>query len=256
MFSKLTKNALLCSLIIAISACSTFSQHKNVKAGDKESIATKETLYESTGNYNGLISLYRDVLKNKEDPQVRYKLAEAYYAKGDSASSLLYLEPLLTGDAQVNDFARILQVKNLIQKGQYKEAVSTASTILAKSARNGEVYNLRGIAFAQLGNLQNAQEDINKAREFFINDVVAVNNLAMVHIINGDYRNASALLLPQYLNGVKEPRLVHNLVFALVKSGDLDYAKDIIVKERLNSSPDDLINALKKTERRSTAVRK
>ncbi|MGC7589354.1 tetratricopeptide repeat protein [Bisgaard Taxon 46] len=258
MFSKVTKNVLLCGLAISVSACSSLSllNNKNKQEISDASISAKESLYESTRNYSALISLYRDVLKNREDAMIRYKLAEAYYAKGDSASSLLYLEPLLVGNAQVNEFARILEVKNLIQLGKYKEAVSVASAILDKSPKNGEIYNLRGIAYAQLGNLQNAEADINKARAFFINDVVAVNNLGMVYIINGDYRNAVQLLLPQYLNGIKEPRLVHNLVFALVKSNDLDYAKDIIVKERLNSSPDDLINALKKIERASSAVRK
>ncbi|HDR1392220.1 TPA: NrfG protein, partial [Pasteurella multocida] len=109
-------------------------------------------------------------------------------------------------------------------------------------------------AYAQNGNLVNARNDINKAREFFINDNVAINNLAMLNIINGDFNNAVSLLLPQYLNGVKNSRLIHNLVFALVKNGDLDYAKDIIVKERLNTSPDDLINALKKTTHVSKGV--
>ncbi|HDR1022756.1 TPA: tetratricopeptide repeat protein [Pasteurella multocida] len=258
MFSKVTKNILLCGLAITISACSSlpFKKDKNPEQFSDASISAKESLYESTKNYSALISLYRDVLKAREDEMIRYKLAEAYYAKGDSSSSLLYLEPLLTGQKQVNDFARILQVKNLIQRGIYKDAVSTATAILDKSPKNGEIYNLRGIAYAQLGNLQNAEADINKARQFFINDVVAVNNLGMIYILNGDYRNAVQLLLPQYLNGIKEPRLVHNLVFALVKSNDLDYAKDIILKERLNSSPDDLINALKKTERVSNTVRK
>ena len=60
--------------------------------------------------------------------------------------------------------------------------------------------------------------------------------------------------MPQYLNGVREQRLVHNLIFALVKNNDIDYAKDIIVKENINSSPDDLINALKKTERVSNNI--
>ena len=94
------------------------------------------------------------------------------------------------------------------------------------------------------------------ARENFISDNVAINNLSMLNILNGEYGNAVNLLLPQYLNGQREPRMIYNLVFALVKSGDLDYAKDIITKERLNSSPDDLINALQKTERTAQTVKR
>ncbi|WP_369801918.1 tetratricopeptide repeat protein, partial [Rodentibacter sp. Ppn85] len=138
----------------------------------------------------------------------------------------------------------------------YNDAVSISDSILLTSPRNGEAYNLRGIALAQLGKLKDAHINIQKARELFINDVTAINNLSMLSIINGDYHNAVSLLLPQYLNGIKEPRLLHNLVFALIKFGDIDYAKNIIVKESLNTSPDDLIEALKKTERLSKAVAK
>ena len=145
--------------------------------------------------------------------------------------------------------AKILQARNLNQLKRYQEALEVENSLLTSSPKNGEVYNLRGVTYALMGNPNKANEDINKAREYFLNDAVAVNNLAMLSIVNGDYRNAVSLLLPQYLNGVREQRLVHNLIFALVKNNDIDYAKDIIVKENINSSPDDLINALKKTER-------
>ncbi|HDR0893730.1 TPA: NrfG protein, partial [Pasteurella multocida] len=60
--------------------------------------------------------------------------------------------------------------------------------------------------------------------------------------------NAVSLLMPQYINGIRERRVIHNLVFALIKSGDIEYAKDIIRKEQLNTSPDDLVKALIKAE--------
>ncbi|WP_373778483.1 tetratricopeptide repeat protein [Glaesserella sp.] len=245
MYSKFIKTTLFCSLVISLSACST-SQYNE---GSPNSIAAKEKLYESIKNYNALISLYRDMLKTNDDPTVRYKLAESYYQVGDSKSSLLYLQPLLTRNDQLGENAAILQVKNQIQLAQYNEAMSNVSNLISRSPSNGEAYNLRGIVFAQQGRLQDAFNDINRARELFITDLVAINNLAMLSILNTDYRNAAELLLPQYLNGSKDSRLVHNLVFALVKSGDTDYALDIIRKERLNTSPEDLVNALKKTER-------
>ncbi|OOF54349.1 NrfG protein [Rodentibacter genomosp. 2] len=253
MFSKF-KKVLFCVSIISVTGCSTLLQNKGELT--PENIQSREILYESTKNYNSLISLYRDVLKVNEDPMIRYKLANNYYLKGDSESSLLYLDPLLSMNSPLTEQSRILQAKNFIQLGKYQEAVNTADSILSVSPRNGEAYNLRGIALAQLGKLKDAHINIQKARELFINDTTAINNLSMLSIINGDYRNAVSLLLPQYLNGTKESRLLHNLVFALVKSGDIDYAKSIIVKENLNTSPDDLIEALKKTERLSKSVAK
>ncbi|HDR0614311.1 TPA: tetratricopeptide repeat protein [Pasteurella multocida] len=255
MFFKFTKKIVFVSLALSVVGCATHSQQGMAqKSMSSEAITAKETLYESTQNYSALISLYRDVLKAKEDPSIRYKLAKTYYQRGDSKSSLLYLTPLLNDNTKLATQAKILQIKNLIQLNNFQEAISVANELLLKSPNEGEVYNLRGIAYAQNGNLVNARNDINKAREFFINDNVAINNLAMLNIINGDFNNAVSLLLPQYLNGIKNSRLIHNLVFALVKNGDLDYAKDIIVKERLNTSPDDLINALKKTTHVSKGV--
>ncbi|AAU38381.1 MULTISPECIES: tetratricopeptide repeat protein [Basfia] len=243
MFNNSMKKALFLSLIFALGGCS------GLPMSDSESFVAKEKLYHSTNNYNGLISLYREQLKTTEDNSVRYKLALTYYQKGDSQSSLDYLQPLLNEQNLYFQSATILQIRNLIQLQNYNEAISSASMLISKYPHNSEAYNLRGIANAQLGKYKNAEQDINSARNRFINDVIAINNLAMLKIINGDYKNAVNLLLPQYLNGAKEQRLVHNLVFALVKSGDTNYALDIIKKERLNTSPEDLVNALKKTEK-------
>lgn len=245
------KKIVLCCLVVSLAACSSGMSGKSV--GNVES---KEKLYESTSNYSALISLYREELKRNDNPIIRYKLSEAYYKKGDSASSLLYLGPLLNGNSELSEKAKLLQIRNLIQTHDYDKALTNADNLVKQHPNNGEGYNLRGIALAQTGNLEAARQNISKARELFINDVVAINNIAMLSILNGDYRNATELLLPQYLNGVKDQRLIHNLVFALVKSGDINYAKDIIIKERLNTSPDSLIQALQKAERMPNAVRR
>lgn len=245
------KKVVFICLFAALTACSTGSSNNAVQGFE-----SKEKLYESTKNYNSLISLYRDTLKTREDPLVRYKLANSYYLSGDSKSSLLYLSPLLNGNSELAQKATILQIKNLIQTKEYNQAISVADAFIKRVPNNGEAYNLRGIALAQVGRLEDARQNMSQARELFINDVVAINNIAMLSIINGDYHNATDLLLPQYLKGVKDQRLIHNLVFALVKSGDTKYAKDIIMKERLNTSPDALIEALQKTERVSGGVRR
>ena len=246
MYSKSIKTVLFCGMVLSVTACSAILNKKPLSA---DKVTAKETLYQSTQNNDALVNMYRDILKNKEDPIIRYKLAETYYKKGDSNSSLLYLQPLLTNGGNLTEKAKILPARNLNHLTRYQEALEVENSLLATSPKNGEVYNIRGVTYALMNNPNKASEDINKAREYFLNDAVAVNNLAMLSIVNGDYRNAVSLLLPQYLNGVREQRLVHNLIFALVKNNDIDYAKDIIVKENINSSPDDLINALKKTER-------
>ena len=217
----------------------------------------KEKFLESSNDYRGLISLYRDILKQREDDTVRYKLEESYYLVGDSKSSNFYLQPLnnKTGGKLIND-VQLLQIKNYIQLKEYGQAVEQANVYLKKNDKDGQGYNLRGIAYAHLGNLDQAYHDIMSARERFISDSVAINNLAMLNILDKQYKNAVNLLLPQYLNGEREPRLIYNLVFALVKSGDLSYARDIIQQEKLNTSPDLLISALQKTEKTADTVKR
>ena len=66
----------------------------------------------------------------------------------------------------------------------------------------------------------------------------------MIAIIDNRYDDSVRLLLPQYLRGRKGDRLLHNLVFSLVKVGDTRYARDIIESEKLSDNPDGIIEAL------------
>ncbi|WP_306400618.1 tetratricopeptide repeat protein [Phocoenobacter skyensis] len=237
-----------------LSGCVGLKQHsRKAQHLTPDNIFSKEKLYQSTSNYDGLISLYRAVLKNQEDAKIRYKLADSYYQKGDSASALLYLQPLLK-NPKIMEAAMLLQVKSLVQQRGYHKAVIEANKLMKRFPRNPNIYNARGIALAHLGKLDQAEQDFMKARERFLNDTTALNNLAMLKIIKGEYRNAVQLLLPQYLGGQKQQHLIYNLVFALVKSGDTKYAFDIIKREQLNTSPESLVTALRRTQIASTRL--
>ncbi|PJG83361.1 tetratricopeptide repeat protein [Caviibacterium pharyngocola] len=245
MCNRFLKNVLILSLSLTVAACADSLSSSLV---EDDNFSSKEKLYESTQNYSGLVTLYREQLKSFEDDATRYKLARAYYNKGDYEASLYQVKPLTDVTNSYYESASLLEVRDLIQLKNFDNALMSVNSLIERFPKNAEAHNLRGVIFAQQGNMQRAQQDIAAARDLFINDVIAVNNLAMLKIIHGDYKNAVQLLLPQYLKGVKESRLVHNLVFALVKSGDTEYALDIIKKERLNSSPNDLVAALKKNQ--------
>ncbi|MCW9698093.1 tetratricopeptide repeat protein [Avibacterium sp. 20-129] len=243
MFSKTMRLCTLLSAALLLSAC---SQSVFTKFNQQD-ISVKEKFYLSSNNYRELISLYRESLKQKEEPAIRYKLAESYYSIGDSRSSQLYLEPLLTSKdkkANVQD-ALLLQIKNNLHSGDYRQAVENADNMLLSYPNNGEAYNLLGIAYAKLGDYKQAKDNFNKARSYFVDDVKVLNNLAMIDILQKNYAGAVDILLPQYTNGVKDNRLVHNLVFALVKKGDKKYALDIIEKENLSEAPEALVEELK-----------
>ena len=192
-------------------------------------------------NYNGLINLYRSWLKKKEDPAARLKLARYYYQSGDYKSSIYFMQPLFkTPDLNVYT----LQAQNMIALGDYPQAIRVTEKMLQREPQSAEAYNLKGIALAQSGELTEGYAAIEKSRSLFIADDVAINNMAMIAILDHRYQDAVSLLLPQYLRGRKQSQLLHNLVLSLVKVGDRRYARDIIQNESLSEKSDELIDAL------------
>ncbi|VEJ08864.1 tetratricopeptide repeat protein [Actinobacillus delphinicola] len=266
-FKKVCKSTLVLSVILGLTAC--VSNHRGNSTSQRytlnktqltpEKIAVSETLYNSTGNYASLVSLYRTVLENTDKKNsvtyngYLYKLVKAYFDEGDYTSALLYVKPLLT-NPQFRERGLLIQLRSLVQLQQYNEALNVAKTLISQYPNNSQAYNSQGIAYAQLGYLRKATQSFNTARTYFLNDTIALNNLAMISILEGNYSNAVRLLLPQYLNGQHDQRLLYNLVFALVKSGDVPYAQKVIERESMNTNPDELINALKNTTRTSNHV--
>ncbi|MFQ1050756.1 tetratricopeptide repeat protein [Avibacterium paragallinarum] len=243
---SIKKTVYLLSAVIILSGCT-----QNIfQAFTTKDISVKEKFYESSQNYRGLISLYRESLKEKENPEIRYKLSESYYKIGDSKSSMLYLLPLFSDKKAEANLQNIylLKIKNTLHQGNYQQAIDDAKIMLEKYPDNGEGYNLLGIAYAKLHNYKQARESFENARKYFIDDVKVLNNLAMIEILQNNYQSAIDILLPQYINGIKESRLIHNLVFALVMKGNKKYALDILEKENLTTKPELLIEELQKSK--------
>ncbi|MEN3262215.1 tight adherance operon protein [Sodalis endosymbiont of Spalangia cameroni] len=233
------KNIGLCAIVLMLSACAWFKDSTGLTS------SLQEDIYIKTKNYADLISLYRNELKNNEDKKVRFKLAKLYYLDGDYRSSLLYLEPLLK-DQELSVYH--LQAQNLISMKNYNIAIKVCEKILKIDHKNAEAYNLQGVAQSLSGRLSDAKRSFITARQFFIADETANNNLAMVSLMHQEYKDAVNLLLPLYVNGHKHPQLVHNLIFGLVKSGDLYHARLILEKEKISGDIDTLLGALERVD--------
>jgi len=232
-FSK--RIVLLALSIVLLSGCLLRPLKTESEVNYQEDILLKAK------NYNGLIAMYRSWLKKNDTPESRLKLSRYYYLAGDYKSSLNYLQPLnMKKDLRVS----ILQAQNMIALGDYAQAIRVTDRMLQQVPNNAEAFNLRGVALALSGNLEEGKRSIEKSRELFIADDVAINNLATIAMIDGRYQEAVGLLLPQYLRGKKQTQLLHNLVLSLVKVGDRRYARNIIESENLSRDPDALINAM------------
>ncbi|EOB3110978.1 tight adherance operon protein [Yersinia enterocolitica] len=201
----------------------------------------RESILLKANNHAGLITLYRNKLKVKEDESIRLKLANAYYLTGDSKSSLYYLQPI---SHKENASIYMLQAKNLINNNNNDGAKIVVSKLLAISPNNAEAHNLNGIILANEGEIHKSEIAIEKSRALFISDEIAMNNLAVVAMLDDRYTNAVRILLPDYLAGKRGRLMLHNLVFSLVQLGDIQYAKKIIVAEKMSDNPDQLVLAL------------
>ncbi|MGM7890945.1 tight adherance operon protein [Yersinia enterocolitica] len=201
----------------------------------------RESILLKANNHAGLITLYRNKLKVKEDESIRLKLANAYYLTGDSKSSLYYLQPI---SHKENASIYMLQAKNLINNNNNDGAKIVVSKLLAISPNNAEAHNLNGIILANEGEIHKSEIAIEKSRVLFISDEIAMNNLAVVAMLDDRYTDAVRILLPDYLAGKRGRLMLHNLVFSLVQLGDIQYAKKIIVAEKMSDNPDQLVLAL------------
>ncbi|HDL8485640.1 TPA: tetratricopeptide repeat protein [Yersinia enterocolitica] len=230
---SITITALLFTVVL--NGCSTHNSISSKEFYYRESILLK------ANNYPGLITLYRDKLKLKEDDSVRLKLTNAYYLTGDIKSSLYYLRPI---SHKENASIYTLQIKNLISNNDNAAAKIVVNKLLAISPDSAEAHNLNGIILANDGEINKAEAAIEKSRSLFISDEIAMNNLAVTAMLDDRYSDAVRILLPDYLAGKRGSLMLHNLVFSLVQLGDTQYAKKIIVAEKMAENPDQLILAL------------
>lgn len=76
----ITKYKIMIVILLLLSGC---QNPKNITDKDFQ---YRESIFIKAKNHHGLIDLYRDVLKQKEDNKIRFKLAEVYYLIGNSKS--------------------------------------------------------------------------------------------------------------------------------------------------------------------------
>lgn len=209
----------------------------------------KEYLLTKVNNYQGLISLYRDKLSQKDERNTRYRLAELYYQVEDYESSRHYLKPLLENSREEKGW--LLESKNLLEMGKTEEALAAVERVQKMAPDSGEAWNLRGVLLAQSGEFQLAEQAFEEARLRFVEDRIVLNNLAMLAIMQENYQVARDYLMPLYARGNISQKMLHNLVFVLVKLHDFQGAEAILRQEKMVANRDGLLESLARVNPRS-----
>ncbi|HHL2499863.1 TPA: tetratricopeptide repeat protein [Yersinia enterocolitica] len=235
MYKNINPTIIILASTLLINGCSWNGNMSEKEFSYRESILTKAK------NHGGLITLYRNKLKIKENDTIRLKLANAYYLAGDTESSLYFLKPIVH---KKDEAIYLLLAKNLINNNDDAAARIAIDKLLAMSQKNAEAHNIKGIILANNGEITMAEKYINQSRNLFISDETAMNNLAVIAMLDKRYTEAVRILLPDYLAGKRGSFMLHNLVFSLVKIDDKKYAKKIILAEKMAKDPDELILAL------------
>lgn len=238
MFKTIKSTMAISIFIFIINGCksNTFNQKE---------FTYRESLLLKANNHGGLINLYREKLKTREDDTVRIKLANAYYLAGDSKSSLYYLQSVTD---KKTEYFHLIKTKNLINQNETIAAEIAVKELLTIAPNNAEAHNLNGIVLADSGDMQKSEKAFEQARALFITDEIAMNNIAVVAMLDNRYTDAVRILLPDYLAGNRNSQILHNLVFSLIKLGDTQYAKKIIIAEKIATEPDELLLALRQVE--------
>ena len=234
------KFMVVCSILLFVVGCQNSTLKHDVD--EQQKIYINET----TKNYGGLIELYKQRLQRADTEDTRHKLARAYYQTNDFQAVKRVLEPIIKKTK--NDGILILYGHVESRLGHNDTALEYLNKAIEINSKNGEAYNVKGIVLLKKRQYDAARYAFNEARENFYDENKVTNNLAMLAILNKDYTEAYNQLNILYTKGYRDPTILHNLLFTLVKLDRMQLAKSFCLTHKLSNEPDILVQELKRIE--------
>ncbi|WP_063345592.1 tetratricopeptide repeat protein [Vibrio jasicida] len=231
------KKILICLLPAMLAACSSTQQ-----AWQQQD--SKEAIYQKTNNHTQLVTLYKQQLQQSDDAEVREKLAQSYLALGDAESALFYIKPLTNKSATSVD-TLLIQAQAYGELAQYPAAISSAKAALALEETNAEAENLLGTYYGYNYQYDLARRYFERSREHFFDGVTVNNNLAVLDIAEGQYKQAIQRLLPLYKNGQADQQVMANLTLSMAKEGQYEFVKQVLSEKYSNHQIDNIYRALR-----------
>ena len=186
------------------------------------------TNMEKVKNYDGLISHYKSMLEQgSQDPQVKEKLAWAYFHKGDIESANFYVQHLQKEGVETSSLYQLAgQVFDA--KGDTTSAISAYLSSIKSGNSSGQVHVLLAVSYTKAGQYDAAYQELNNARLRGYDDVVIKNNIAMIHMANGEYEQAIAMLTPVLKDNPANKVIKANLAIALIKTQQVEAARKLL----------------------------
>lgn len=246
--------------------------HATTQKVQSQEPMANEGLLEAAENYAGLIELYKSRMqqgKSAEQEQARLKLAEVYLQTDDPESALFTIEPLfainplltvkpLSGNAKPSDnnttvTSWLLKSKALFALGDLEQAMVTAKQAQSDANATSPVHPLSprimnhiGLIHVAYGQYKEARTAFNEARHAMLDDLTVKNNLAMLDILEYDYKSAIGRLMPLYTTGQADEQIKANLAIALARAGHYQDFKALIAQGQPESETATLFMTLSK----------
>ena len=186
------------------------------------------TNMEKVKNYDGLISHYKSMLEQgSQDPQVKEKLAWAYFHKGDIESANFYVQHLQEEGVETPSLYQLAgQVFDA--KNDTTSAISAYLSSIKSGNSSGQVHVLLAVSYTKAGQYDAAYQELNNSRLRGYDDVAIKNNIAMIHMANGEYEQAIAMLTPVLKDNPGNKVIKANLAIALIKTQQVDAARKLL----------------------------
>ena len=204
-----------------LAGCQSAPEQQDQQLGDVTSM-------EKVNNYDGLISYYKSQLEQgSEAPEVKEKLAWAYFHKGDIESADFYVQHLQKEGFE-NPNLYQLEGQVFDAKNDIESAIFAYLASIDAGNRTGQIHVLLGVSYTKVGKYDEAQKELNQARLRGYDDVVVKNNIAMIQMANGEYQQAIQTLAPVLKEDPANKTVKANLAIALMKTQQIDSAKKLL----------------------------
>ncbi|WP_407547174.1 tetratricopeptide repeat protein [Vibrio parahaemolyticus] len=192
----------------------------------------KEEFLIDSGDSKQLVEFYKSNLL--EHPEFKVKLVNLYLNMDDIKSAELYRNTY--DDDDMNNAENVYSIARIdYEKNSLSTSKETLEKYLDKGGDKAEYYLLLGKISAKQRHYSQAIEEFEKSRTLGVSDHEASNNIAVVKLMQGEYSEATKILLSLYLDNPSDKKVRSNLILASAKAGRPDITLDVLKKTNSDS---------------------
>ncbi len=222
-----------CALLLTVSACDEIHSLDRLVGGPSELGEKEKNLLllgasmEKSGDYKGAEEAYQHAIEmSGGNPAAHLALADTYLKQGKDTQAQQTLEQAYLSSPE-DTMLNLALGKLSIRRNDAAKALTYFSTGLKYAPQDADLLNGKGIAL----DMQSLHEEAGKSYKAALEHASAEqkvqikNNLALSHIMGGDYDKA--ILLLEAMNETKDAAVLRqNLALAYGLKGDFVKARE------------------------------